>query len=106
LVLQLRGPHFSTCPWWSSGHRELKNKWGLLDRLKWQKVPTKSGRFFDGYKEFLKSFVETDNVYFKCMVIDTQKYPLNNAKRWAGDALVGYQKFYCVFLPSSAPPRP
>jgi hypothetical protein len=77
---------------------ELKNQWGLRDRLKWQKVPVKSGRFFDGYKEFIRSFLETESVYFKCMVIDTQKYPLNNAKRWAGDSLVGYQKFYCVFL--------
>lgn len=77
---------------------ELKNKSGLFARLKWGKVPTQSGAHFDGYKEFIKSFLETDGVYFKCMVIDTNKYPLNNAERWAGDALVGYQKFYCVFL--------
>jgi len=77
---------------------DLKTKAGLLSRLKWVKVPTATGRYFDGYKEFIKSFLETDGVYFKCMVIDTHKYPLNNAKLWAGDALVGYQKFYCVFL--------
>jgi hypothetical protein len=32
------------------------------------------------------------------LVLDTHKYRLDNADRWAGDALVGYQKFYCVFL--------
>lgn len=76
---------------------ELKNKWSL-DRLKWGKVPPSDGKYLGGYKEFIKEFLETDRVYFKCIVIDTSKYPLNNAKRWAGDALVGYQKFYCVFL--------
>lgn len=77
---------------------ELKTKAGLFARLKWAKVPTRTGGHFEGYREFIKSFIETDGVYFKCLVIDTHKYPLNNAERWAGDALVGYQKFYCVFL--------
>jgi len=76
---------------------ELKDKSGL-DRLKWGKVPLSEGKYLDGYKEFIKEFLETDKVYFKCIVIDTHRYPLNNAERWAGDALVGYQKFYCVFL--------
>jgi len=77
---------------------ELKSTHGLFDRLKWEKVPARAGKFLDGYKEFIKSFLETAGVYFKCLVIDTHKYRLNNAKRWASDALVGYQKFYCVFL--------
>ncbi len=76
---------------------ELKQKSGL-DRLKWGKVPISEGKYLDGYKQFIKEFLETEKVYFKCIVIDTQKYPLRNAKRWAGNALVGYQKFYCVFL--------
>jgi len=77
---------------------KIKNERGLFGRLKWEKVPTEAGRYLEGYKEFLKSFLETDGVYFKCLVLDTHKYRLANAKRWAGDALVGYQKFYCVFL--------
>ena len=32
------------------------------------------------------------------MVIDTHEYPLGNRELWGGDALVGYEKFYCVFL--------
>jgi hypothetical protein len=78
--------------------KELKEKSGLFGRLKWVKLPTKPGKYFDGYKEVIQSFLETDNVQFKCLVIDTNKYPLNNLVRWAGDALIGYQKFYCVFL--------
>jgi len=77
---------------------ELKENHGIGARLKWGKVPTKPGKYFDGYKSFIKEFLETDGVYFKCIVVDTHKYPLNNSKLWAGDALVGYQKFYCVFL--------
>lgn len=76
---------------------EIKNKWGL-GRLKYAKIPLSEGRYFDGYKDFINSFVETEHVYFKCMVIDTKKYPLNNAERWAGETLIGYEKFYCVFL--------
>jgi len=77
---------------------QIKNERVLFDRLKWEKVPTQAGKYLEGYKEFIKSFFETDGVYFKCLVLDTHKYRLDNADRWAGDALVGYQKFYCVFL--------
>ena len=77
---------------------ETKRKSHLLERLKWEKVPTREGQYLEGYKQFIKEFLETSTVYFKCLVIDTSKYRLNNAERWAGDALVGYQKFYCVFL--------
>lgn len=77
---------------------ELKERYGLLERIKWTNVPTQPGNYFEGYRAFIKDFLETDGLYFKCMVIDTHKYPLNNMKLWGGDALVGYQKFYCVFL--------
>jgi hypothetical protein len=77
---------------------ELKRQHSLFERVKWGKLPTRPGKYFEGYKEFIRSFLETDGVGFKCLVVDTHKYPLNNSKLWGGDALVGYQKFYCVFL--------
>jgi hypothetical protein len=75
----------------------LKAKYDL-GTVKWQKVPTRDGKYLDGYKALIQDFLETASVYFKCIVIDTHKYPLGNAKLWSGDILVGYQKFYCVFL--------
>ncbi len=77
---------------------ELKAQSDLLDSVKWSKVPTQAGLFLDGYRAFIKTFLENDGVHFKCMVVDTHKHPLNNRKLWGGDFLVGYQKFYCVFL--------
>ncbi|HEY2233957.1 MAG TPA: DUF3800 domain-containing protein [Candidatus Angelobacter sp.] len=78
--------------------KKKKEEYGLLGRVKWQKIPSRAGRFLDGYKALVRDVLETENVYFKAMVVDTHKHPLDNKKRWAGDQLVGYSKFYCVFL--------
>lgn len=75
-----------------------KEEYGLRGRVKWQKIPSRAGRFLDGYKALVREVLETENVYFKAMVVDTHKHPLDNKQRWAGDQLVGYSKFYCVFL--------
>ncbi len=76
----------------------VKDEYGLRGRVKWDKVPTRPGRFLDGYKAFLRGFLEDKRANFKCMIVDTSKYPLGNRKLWGGDPLVGYLKFYCVFL--------
>jgi Protein of unknown function (DUF3800) len=79
--------------------REIKAKHGLHGRVKWEKVPSANQKNkLDGYKRLIKVFAATKQVRFKCMVLDTTKYPLDNRARWRGDALVGYLKFYCVFL--------
>lgn len=78
--------------------RHKKEEYGLRGRVKWQKIPSRPGKFLEGYKALLREVLETENVYFKAMVVDTHNYPLDNKKRWAGDQLVGYSKFYCVFL--------
>jgi hypothetical protein len=77
---------------------DAKTKHSLTDTIKWVKVPTSRGQYFDGYKSFLKVFLESRFINFKCMIVDTSKYPLGNRDRWGGDPLVGYLKFYCVFL--------
>jgi hypothetical protein len=74
-----------------------KDAYGL-GTVKWEKVPCQPGKKLDGYKTYLRDFLETDEALFKCMVVDTRQYPLNNKLRWGGDRLVGYLKFYCVFL--------
>jgi hypothetical protein len=71
---------------------------GLVGRVKWQKLPSKPGKFLEGYKALVREVLETKNVYFKAMVVDTHKHPLDNKILWGGDQLVGYSKFYCVFL--------
>ena len=77
---------------------KIKKEHGLTGRVKWQKIPSKPGKFLDGYKALIKDVLETGSVYFKAMVVDTHKHPLDNKDRWGGDQLVGYSKFYCVFL--------
>jgi hypothetical protein len=39
-----------------------------------------------------------NKVKFKCMVVDTHKYPLDEKEITGRDPLVGYLKFYTVFL--------
>jgi hypothetical protein len=75
----------------------IKAKYGGLETVKWEKVPTRPGRYLDGYKALLQDVLETPEVKFKCMLVDTTIHPLGN-QRWGGDTLVGYSKFYCVFL--------
>lgn len=77
--------------------RLKKQEYSLTGRVKWQKVPSKAGRYLEGYKALLRDVLETEGVHFKAMVVDTLKHPLDNKKRWEGDPLVGYSKFYCVF---------
>lgn len=76
----------------------IKKKHSLCGTVKWEKVPVSKGQYLDGYTALLKDFLETKVANFKCMVVDTWRFPLANTLRWGGDALVGYLKFYCVFL--------
>jgi hypothetical protein len=78
--------------------QKKKEEYGLKGRVKWSKISSKLGRFLDGYKALIREALETRNVHFKAMVVDTWKHPLDNKQRWDGDQLVGYSKFYCVFL--------
>lgn len=78
--------------------QQKKEQYGLTTRIKWSKIPSKAGRFLEGYKAVMRDALETKSVCFKAMVVDTWKNPLANKKRWEGDQLVGYSKFYCVLL--------
>jgi hypothetical protein len=77
---------------------EVKKRHGITHSMKWAKTPSKAGRFLNGYAAVLRDFLETEFAHFKCMVVDTQAYPVDNRQRWGGDWLVGFQKYYCVFL--------
>jgi hypothetical protein len=75
-----------------------KEEYGLKGRVKWQKIPSRPGRFLEGYKTLLREVLETNNVYFKAMVVDTRNYPLDNKKRWAGPTRWIFEILLCVPL--------
>lgn len=79
--------------------KTLKEHYGLFGAVKWGKVPSQTQtNKLEGYKVLIDAFLKAEGMNFKCMVLNTNKYPLDNKVRWRGDALVGYLKFYCVFL--------
>lgn len=96
--------------WWSSDEyknqiatferelAEIKAKYGI-GTVKWQDVPVPSMKL-KGYKalvEYLATQIK-NNLKFKCMVVDTHKYPLKKKSVGATDRLVGYLKYYTVHL--------
>lgn len=79
--------------------RALKERYGLFGKAKWVKVPAaQQENKLEGYRRLVRWFQATRDMRFKCMVVDTTKYPLDNRTRWDGDPLIGYLKFYCTFL--------
>lgn len=84
-----------------SGLAALKAEYGLR-LVKWEDVPTPS-RKLEGNKaliKYLASYLVSpkQRINFKCMVVDTHKYPLDEKEITGRDPLVGYLKFYTVFL--------
>ncbi len=79
------------------GLGQIKKDFHLSDTLKWTKAPSR-GQYQEGYKQFLSAFLEEHRWYFRCIVVDTQRYPLDHPMVMSGDPLVGYLKFYCTFL--------
>ena len=79
------------------GLKKIKKKFNINDTVKWEKVPT-PGQYQEGYKQFLLAFLNFPAWYFRCMVVDTRRYPLNHRIFMGGDTEIGYLKFYCVFL--------
>jgi hypothetical protein len=78
---------------------DLKAQHGLFRRVKWEKVPSPQQHDkLEGYKSLIRDLAANRNMRFKCMVVDTTEYPLNNRTVCLGDLLVGYLKFYTVFL--------
>lgn len=76
---------------------ELKADYGL-GIAKWEKVP-KPSRKLDGYKALVKYAATLQKwVRFKCMIVNTHAYPLDHSILNDRDSLVGYLKYYTVFL--------
>lgn len=76
---------------------DIKAEYSLNDQLKWTHVPS-PGQYRDGYEAILQGFLQFGKWYYRCMVIDTSRYPLKHRIFTANDALIGYLKFYCVFI--------
>jgi hypothetical protein len=76
---------------------KLKADYGL-GTVKWEKVP-KPGRMLESYKALVRYLASLkDRIKFKCMIVDTNAYPLGHRTINDGDELVGYMKYYTVFL--------
>src|ERR1700730_4505973 len=81
-----------------------------INVIKWQDVPKPSLKL-KGYKaciEYLASQIKNvknekgesigGGLRFKCLVVDTKKYPLKNKAIGSINKLIGYLKFYTVHL--------
>jgi hypothetical protein len=83
---------------------DLKAKHGLFGTVKWEKVPSPQQRnnkpegYLEGYKSLVRDLASISDMKFKCMVVDTTKYRLDDKTVCLGDELIGYLKFYTVFL--------
>jgi hypothetical protein len=76
---------------------ELKAEYGL-GIAKWGNVP-KPSRKLEGYKALVRYVASLQTlVKFKCMIVNTHAYPLDHPTLNDRDSLVGYLKYYTVFL--------
>jgi hypothetical protein len=75
----------------------LKNEYGIRV-IKWQEVPKPSLKL-KGYKAIVRYLASHQKkIRFKCMIVDTKKYPLGHATINNGDKLLGYMRYYTLFL--------
>jgi hypothetical protein len=75
----------------------LKNEYGIR-LVKWQGVPKPSLKL-KGYKALIRYLASQQNkIRFKCMIVDTNKYQLGHPTINNGDKLVGYMRYYTLFL--------
>jgi hypothetical protein len=76
---------------------DLKAEYGLRT-VKWEKVQ-RPGRKLEGYKALVRYLASLKKrIKFKCMVVDTHAYPLDHPTINDRDSLVGFLKYYTVFL--------
>jgi hypothetical protein len=59
------------------------------------KAQSQAGRI-QGYRQIFG--VPPNKIKFKCMIVDTKKYPLGHATINNGDKLLGYMRYYTLFL--------
>ncbi len=79
---------------------EIKTHHHIKDQLKWEKIPA-GGQYREGYKAcltYILKHLKDKKWFFRCMVIDTSKCPLDSKEYMDGNSEEGYFKFYCVFL--------
>jgi len=76
---------------------ERKAEYGL-GIVKWEEVP-KPSRKLAGYKTLVRYLASLkERIKFKCMVVYTSSYLLDHPTLNDRDSLVGYMKYYTVFL--------
>ena len=77
--------------------KEVKRRYALYHEIKWEKLPSKSGKFFDGYNAVLDMFLES-TMTFKALIVDTSRHPMNHCDYTGGSYATGYYQFYGLLL--------
>lgn len=78
----------------------IKRRHGLTKAIKWDRTPSKKGKYLEGYKRVLDLYLDQPKILFKAMVINTTKYPLDHPVINERDAELGYRRYICVFISS------
>jgi hypothetical protein len=77
--------------------KEVKKRYALYSEIKWEKLPSKPGKFLDGYNAVLDLFLES-TMTFKALIVDTARHPMNHAEYTGGSYATGYYQFYGLLL--------
>lgn len=77
--------------------KEVKRRYALFDEIKWEKLPSKPGKFLDGYNAVLDMFLES-TMTFKALIVDTVRHPMNHQDYTGGSYATGYYQFYGLLL--------
>lgn len=79
--------------------RQLKVRSGikLCGDVGWKKVPSKEGMYLDLYTRYIDGFFRQPDLSFHCIVVDTQRYPLNGREYFHGSKDAGIDAF-CFHL--------
>ncbi len=76
---------------------EVKKRYALFSEIKWEKLPSKPGKFLDGYNAVLDLFLES-TMKFKALIVDTAVHPMNHGDYTGGSYATGYYQFYGLLL--------
>ena len=75
---------------------KVKARYHLSSEVKWTKMPTQ-GKFLDGYKALVESFV-TLPIRYKVFIIDTVKHPLAHDVYSKNNDELGFYKYFYQLL--------
>jgi len=76
---------------------KIKAAHSLRGEVKWEKLPTKNGKYFDGYKALIRLFCEFE-ISFKALIVNTEANQINHPDFAGSSYAIGYYQFYSLLL--------